>query len=62
MEVVSGDPDWDDFEEEYFVQPDFVEWVAYFAFAQSIIEPALAIAEFLLRSQHYTINIRHCVK
>ena len=48
MEVVSGDTDWDDFEEEYFVELDFVEWVAYFAFARSIIEPALAIAEFVV--------------
>ena len=47
MEVVSGDQDLDDFEEEYFVELDFVELVACFAFAQSIFVPALATAEFV---------------
>ena len=44
MEVVLEDPSLDDFEEEL----DFEEWVACFAFAQSIIELALAIVEFIL--------------
>ena len=48
MEVVSGDQDLDDFEDEYFVELDSVEWVACFAFARSIVEPALAIAEFVV--------------
>ena len=48
MEVVWGDQDLDDFEEEYVVELDFGEWVACFAFAGSIVEPAFAIAEFVV--------------
>ena len=42
------DPSLDDFEEECIEELDFEEWVACFAFAQSIIEPALAIAKFVV--------------
>ena len=48
MEVVSEDQDLDDFEEDYFVELDFVEWVACVAFARSIFELAFAIAESIV--------------
>ena len=48
MEVVSGDRDSDDLEEDYFVELDFVELVACVAFGQLIIELVLTIAEFVL--------------
>ena len=48
MEVVSGDRDSDDLEEDYFVELDFVELVACVAFGQSIVELVFAIAEFVI--------------
>ena len=48
MEVVSGDRDLDELEEDYFVELDFVELVVCVAFGQSIVELVFAIAESVL--------------
>ena len=47
MELVSGDRDLDDWEED-FVELDFVELVACVVFGQLIVELMFAIAESVL--------------
>ena len=59
MVVVLQYPNLDDVEEDNFVE---LGWIAYVAFALSIVGLVLAIAGSVLPKSDFTIYIRHCVK